>query len=111
MYSGQFMHLRKELLNNQNVEVAFNSIFQNFKFDSKNENNENESKENENKEDEMFQQLKSKLYTDFVSGAFNRYSWGYLKQIKPDKGNNLSIRNRLKLNFKTATPFSSLQVN
>ncbi len=39
----------------------------------------------------MFQQLKEQLYKDFVSGAFNRFLWGYLKQIKPDKANNMTL--------------------
>ncbi len=69
------------------------------------------SKETEEETHILFQQMEEKLYGDLVSGAFNRYLWGYLKQIKPDKGSNLSFRNRLKLHFKTTTPFSSLQVN
>ncbi len=81
MYSGHFHQLLKELLESNNVKCGFESLFQNFQFHSKDENND-DNKNDENKEDEiLFEQLRPKLYKDFVSGAFNRY-----------KANNLSLQ-------------------
>ncbi len=100
MYSGQFKGLLNDLLKDEAIESEFYSLFDGFAFSWENQEGK-----------KLLEQLKQKLFKDMVSGAFNRLLWGNLKQIKPDNNKKPTLRNSLKLNLSTATPFSSLQVN
>eukprot|EP01084_Bolivina_argentea_P225150 380561_1 len=96
--NGHFKDLLNDLLKEIDIQKSFCSLMDQYKSDFGIKVND----------EEMYIALRTKLGKDFISGVFNKALWGYLKQIRPPNG-RLSLRNSLRVNLSTATPFSSLQ--
>ena len=109
----QHLHCKNvfmELFDLQKVQQAFEQTI------SEQTESDAESKDEDLIQSTLFADLYGecleKVFQDFVHGLVNRKIWGYLKQMKPDPKEHISLRNKLKLTlYSDAKKTSSLQVH